>query len=136
MTIVVGIDGSVEANRALEWAVSEARRRHMDLTVLHAWYPAVGTDETAAQTVVDEAIELARLLDPTVEVRGRLEERALAAEALVDASWDAELVVVGTEVHFAFASLLLGSVAGACVRRCHCPVVVVPAAARELRTAS
>lgn len=133
---MVGIDGSVEANRALEWSVSEAHRRHADLTVLHAWYPAVGTDETVARRVLEEAIELAQLLDPTIEVQGRLEERALPAEALVDASWGAELVVVGTEVHFALASLLLGSVAGACVRRCHCPVAVVPAAARELRTAS
>jgi nucleotide-binding universal stress UspA family protein len=36
--IVVGVDGSAEAGRALRWAAEEARLRHAALDVVHAWH--------------------------------------------------------------------------------------------------
>src|SRR5262245_53841828 len=41
-TIVVGVDGSVEAKEALRWALAEARLRGATLRVVHAWsFPVV-----------------------------------------------------------------------------------------------
>jgi nucleotide-binding universal stress UspA family protein len=48
------------------------------------------------------------------------------AEALVDLSADAELLMLGSRGHGGFGELLLGSVSHAVVLHAVCPVVVVP----------
>ncbi|XRQ09828.1 universal stress protein [Actinomadura welshii] len=35
--VVVGYDGTGESERALRWAVTEARLRRLPLTVVHVW---------------------------------------------------------------------------------------------------
>ena len=134
LRIVVGVDGSEHSHRALEWAVAEATRWGATLTVLHAWWFGVtptdphAADATreigrAAQGLVDDEVGFAR--DAGIEATGVLVfERA--HRALIDASGDADLVVVGSRGLGAVAATLLGSVSQACVRHAHCPVVVVP----------
>lgn len=39
--VVVGIDGSANADRALAWALDEGRARGATVEVVHAWQPAV-----------------------------------------------------------------------------------------------
>ncbi len=131
--IVVGIDGSPQAARALAWAYEEARLRGCALQVLysfpalvsyagstaHEYYPQV---EREAEEVVNRALEA--LPDDGVPV-----ERTLAAGNpaghLVDASRGATLLVVGSRGYGGFRGMLLGSVSIHCVHHALCPVVVI-----------
>lgn len=138
--IVVGIDGSGNAQRALEWAVKEAVALHAPLTVLavhqvaaNHWtgnpliYPEDLPEQEKARQAADEAVSKAvsqagGAKPPSVTVRA---VSGLAARELVDASKDADLVVVGSRGAGGFASLLMGSVSSQVVNHASCPVVVV-----------
>jgi nucleotide-binding universal stress UspA family protein len=140
--IVVGIDGSDTARRALDWALDEARLRRARLTALHAWEPPyVGAElvpamaydtvefERAGRSVIDAAVDAADTtgLDAPVE---RLVVSGGAAGALLDAAAEADLVVVGSRGHGGFKGLLLGSTSHHVTYHAPCPVVVIPHAAR------
>jgi nucleotide-binding universal stress UspA family protein len=51
----------------------------------------------------------------------------LPAREILDAarSWEADLVVIGSQGHGHFEQFVLGSVANAVVRGAHCPVLLV-----------
>ncbi len=134
-TIVVGIDGSPHAARALLWAAEEAKLRGATLRVVHSWtFPAVSIPlgavdelphvdvERAAQQVLDEAVEGLGSTGITVERQIRNE---LPAQALIDESARADLLVVGARGVGGFKGLLLGSVSQQCATHAHCPVVIV-----------
>jgi len=138
--IVVGIDGSEGAARATTWACEEARRRGAPVRLVHAWTFAVGGHAAAASTValladaarslLDRCVAEARAAAPDVEVDGVVVERS-PAQALIDLSAGEALLVVGDAGRSRAASLLLGSVADACVRHAQVPVVVVRAGGRD-----
>ena len=138
--IVVGVDGSQDAHRALEWAVKEAAAHRAPLTVLaihqvavSAWtgstitYPEDETLVEAARKGAEEAVAKAAagVADrPAITVQAA---SGLPAQALIDASRDADLIVVGSRGSGGFRAVL-GSVSNKVVHHAHCPVVVVPAA--------
>ena len=66
-----------------------------------------------------------------VDVERRVVEDRHPAEALVELSDDADLLVVGSRGRGGFSSLLLGSVSHAVVLHARCPVVVIPTSAAE-----
>ena len=136
--IVVGVDGSKHNRRALRWALTEARVRGVGCVVIHAWGYGLATSTPLpgeAPIVLSDDAEalLARDVEfvaaSGVPVEGVLVFGA-ASRALIDASHDALLVVVGSHGRGALASTLLGSVSLACVRHATCPVVVVTAEER------
>jgi nucleotide-binding universal stress UspA family protein len=138
--IVVGVDGLDNALRALNWAMKEAAAHHAPLTVLAVhevassqWtgHPMVlPEDETlvektqqAAEEAVSKAVaQLGQPQPPSVTVRAL---SGLPAQALIDASSDADLLVVGSRGVGGFARLMIGSVSYQVVHHAHCPVVVV-----------
>ncbi|QKW37024.1 universal stress protein [Actinomadura sp. NAK00032] len=103
--VVVGYDGTSESERAVRWAVGEARLRRLPLTVCHAWrwpYPISYVDYEGEATIrrmgehlLDHGVALARELAPGLKVRKRLKDGS-AAPALLNEAGDAELIVVGS----------------------------------------
>ncbi|MHB8219978.1 MAG: universal stress protein [Acidimicrobiales bacterium] len=119
--IVVGVDGSDGARSALLWAAAEAMRRGAPLDVVHSWL-AVG-EHAAAQRVAEDGASAVSLIYPGVHVTTSVTQQP-PAQALVEASADAELLVVGSRGLGGFRGLMLGSVSAQCVEHARCPVVV------------
>lgn len=132
-TIVVGVDGSEHAVAALRWAVDEARLRGWTVRALALWeFPHVFNPVTLVSLPADPFIDEARhaldlALDAVdtngVEIRAEVIEGS-AAQHLVDASGDADLLVVGSRGRGGFGGLLLGSVSQHVATNAWCPVLV------------
>jgi nucleotide-binding universal stress UspA family protein len=140
--ITVGIDGSRNGHTALDWAMREAALRKTTLNVLTVhevmasyWTgnpvtvpsdaQAVEHARQAAQEAVAAAAKQLDTDEPPVTVTAI---NGFAAQALIDASADSDLVVVGNRGGGGFAHLSLGAVSSKVVHHAHCPVVVVPSA--------
>jgi len=129
--VVVGIDGSDGARRALQWAAEEARLRGASLRVVHVWSYLDQAGEAFDPTYGEE--DARQLLDEAVsgiEADGLDVERKtvcdLAARGLLDSAADADLLVVGARGMGGFRGLLLGSVSQQVAQHAPCPVVIVP----------
>lgn len=135
--VVVGVDGSPTARRALAWALEEARLRGAPLSVVSAWhqpeaaafpYATVALDpaifEQAATTVLDEALAGCDLTGVDVT---RVVSPGTPAGVILAAASDADLVVVGSRGRGGLTGVLLGSVADQVTHHAACPVVVIPA---------
>jgi nucleotide-binding universal stress UspA family protein len=133
--IVVGVDGSDRSKDALRWAARQAELTGATLQVIAVWHNP-GASGLAAANPGEQG--LARLAEQTLthalgEVFGAdhpawLRTRVVeghAAEILVDASADADLLVVGSHGHGRFVSALLGPVSNHCVHHARCPVTVI-----------
>jgi nucleotide-binding universal stress UspA family protein len=138
--IVVGVDGSEHSKPVLKWAMQEAATHHAPLTVLAVhqvagsfWtstpiiYPADQPEAEKARQGAEEAVSqiassLGDAAPASVTVRAM---SGVPAQELVNASRDADLVVVGLRGGGGFAGLLMGSVSEQVARHAACPVVVV-----------
>ncbi len=133
--IVVGVDGSDSSLEALRWAANQARLTGAALEVLATWeyptslgwapaWPPDWDPEGDARKALAEVVE--KVLGPhtDIEVRQVVTE-GHAALALVNAAEHADLLVVGSRGHGAFAGMLLGSVSEHCATHSPCPVVIV-----------
>ncbi len=147
-TIVVGVDGSDDALRAVRWAATEAHRRGAVLRLVTAlpWtddqlvgLPGVGQDRYGDQLRAEsEKLLVAAVAVATDTVPGIPTEHALvigsASGVLADEAVQAELLVVGDGGRGRVSSLLAGSVAVAVASHAACPVVVVRGEDRESAT--
>lgn len=137
--ILVPIDGSPQAHRALEYALAE----HPDATfiVLHVVNPsqiAYATDPSgmdyweewyeSSQEHAEEILEdaAARVNDAGATVTSAI-ELGSPARVIVDYAEenDVDLIVMGSHGRSGVSRILLGSVAETVVRRAPCPVTVV-----------
>ncbi len=139
--IVVGVDGSRSSRAALRWAVRQAARTGGTVDAVTAYQvPAgvsgyawgqgpVGVDDTA-----EREAEARKGLDAVLseEIKPDDSYRVIArvinghpAEVLLSASADADLLVVGSRGHGAFAEALLGSVSQHCAHHAQSPVLII-----------
>jgi nucleotide-binding universal stress UspA family protein len=141
--IIVGVDGSDPSRQALRWAMREAVLRRVPLTVMSVrpdpvrpatmvyWglraIPESSPDEDQARARVQEFVD--KVVSETGEAA--VPEIAVsvptgnAAEELVRASREAEMLVVGCRGHGGFGTLLMGSVSHQVTLHAACPVVIV-----------
>lgn len=138
--IVVGVDGSDSSKDALRWALDEAKAHGAKVVAVHTWQipiappstftPAPQLNFAEFATDLKESADtlLAQVLDEVTGGSG-VEVEAItiegpAAPSLIEASADADLLVVGSRGHGGFTGLLLGSVSQSCVNHARCPVLV------------
>ncbi|MFI6825135.1 universal stress protein [Micromonospora sp. NPDC050187] len=129
--VLVGVDGSELAELAVGHAAEEAARQGVPLVLAHVVAPdahpvtedAAGNDQVADRLLAETAATV-RQRHPELAVTERVLRAAETASALVEASADAALVVVGSRGRGGFAGLLLGSVSQALVQHARCPVLV------------
>lgn len=140
--IVVGVDGSDGSMHALRWALDEAERWDSSLVVAHSWFTPYPV-EPWGMVVTPKDRDLFETI--ALELMSHMVDRAVAdgaarpasltlqpindasGPALVDASVDADLLVVGSRGRGGFEALLVGSTSLHCLHHSHCPVVLVPA---------
>ncbi len=125
--VVVGVDGSPEAARALGFAFEEAAGRKVPLVVVHAWRYASTVDggRSVAERLVEDALAGWTEKYPHVPARRHVVPGDSAAHALLDESVGAGLLVVGARGRGGFAGLRLGSVGHALVGHARVPVAIV-----------
>lgn len=141
--IIVGVDGSPRSLEALRWAADQADRTGAGLVAVISWHIRLPGIELAAAVTDAEAAAREVLLAALAAALGA--ERAAAvetrvsgnrpAEALLQLSEEAELVVVGGDAHAAVPDIPVGAVPEQLITYADCPVAVIrgTAAAREDR---
>jgi nucleotide-binding universal stress UspA family protein len=137
--IVVGVDGSERALRAVHWAALAAARYNAPLRLLHSTEfadlfvgatipPPPGYQDFLRKRGWKQLRHAARLaesvakVDPELDVVPDLPVPYLAGE-----SEKARMVVVGASGHGQFTGLFAGSTAVTLAAHAHCPVVIVRA---------
>jgi len=138
--VVVGVDGSAESTRALDFAIEEASLRDTALVALHAWTGSDWTEldrdlataheywagDAQERRVLAEALAGAGDRYPDVPVRRQV-VRGSAGSLLSEWSHTAQLVVVGDRGFGGLAGLLFGSVSQHLRFHAECPTTVVRA---------
>ncbi len=136
--IVVGVDGSASAQRALQWAIDDARGTDAELDVVHAWHPSyLGTESYSIVMMasVDAEKRAADLLSRSLAEAdtGVLANppspilvQGGAIASLTEASQGADLVVVGSRGLGPVAGPILGSVSQHLAGSADCPIIIVP----------
>jgi len=131
--VVVGVDGSPQSRRALQWARTVAGCTGAAVEAVIVWtYPAAAgwgmvgdwDPEDNARDVLAEALDAAYGGDRPPKLTSRVIQGP-PAKSLLDASEGAQMLVVGSRGHGGFAGLLLGSVSAVCAEHAHVPVLVV-----------
>lgn len=140
--IVVGVVGSDASHDALDLGFREARRRGASLVALHAWrlpmaYDGVGYAATVEDWMTFAAEEMDKTLTPFQETYPDVKievdlQHEFAGPALLKATEDADLIVVGRRGHGAPWGIYLGSLARMLVREGKCPVEISPQHRRDV----
>jgi nucleotide-binding universal stress UspA family protein len=145
-TWVVGVDGSEDSRSALAWAAAQAGGRDVEIVALCAWRAPILPSDAIGQPALlmdwsEFESELRRRLDEIItSVRTESEStpaqiaptivasivQGRPAHALIEASRDAELLVVGSRGRGGLSGVVLGSVSRQCATHASVPVVVVP----------
>lgn len=136
--VLVAHDGSTHAQAALRMAARLAEALRLDLTVVRVWnlgtaprpessavgyMPPIEDFEAATAAALERDVEPVRAATDGITIRTAVAQGS-AARVLLDASKNADLMVVGSRGLGGFAGLVLGSVSEQVVRHAACPVLV------------
>jgi len=136
-TVVVGVDGSQEALRAVRWAAVEARRWGVPLRLVNAagWVVDADLERAAHGNFHQALVSRARARLAVAATQAHAVEPDLVVEQQVTAGYQVEvleresrlarIVVIGDRGLGRFEELLVGSTALGLVAHAVCPVVVV-----------
>lgn len=138
--IWVGVDGSPASDAAVRWVAREHVMGGCPITVAHAIAPAsASVNDSRLQLRIDrwQTFQASKILDAArailaanvngadvLDVETKLYTHGIVP-ALVDATKDAAMVVVGNRGMSMFGRYLLGSVSAGLVHHAHCPVAVI-----------
>ncbi len=131
--VIVGFDGSRDSRAAAELAAEEATLRDAELEVIMTWDWPVAYARTPMLHESDPVGETRKEFE--TEVDGLREHHPAIVitsvfthghpvPTLVEASKDADLLVVGSRGHGEFVGMVLGSVSQHCAAQAHCPVLI------------
>lgn len=137
--VVLGVDGTAASRDAAEFAFEYAALSGLPLVVLHGSWERLAKGSSVLSLLAsgeergmteEEELTIAETIAglperyPDVELR-ETHRTADPAEALIEASGSARLVVVGSRNLSAAKAIVLRSVSTALVEHAHCPVAVV-----------
>ncbi|WP_020576630.1 universal stress protein [Actinopolymorpha alba] len=135
--LVVGVDGSENSLRALDWAVEEAARRDSPVRMVYAF--ELAGRRTLARPQSNMAEMYAEGTEVFAAARAHLGDRRGASfvvgtalhegrpsQVLIDLTTRAQMCVVGRRGRSRLASFVLGSTSMALAVRLRIPLVVVP----------
>jgi len=135
--VTVGVDGSEESLRAVEWAALEARRHALplrivsapaELTRMRAYHASPAEIGAALRGISARALDAAIIRSEEVAPGLPIETGLLSgpsAVAVADSGSGASMLVVGARGAGGFAAMMLGSVSRYVAAWAPCPVVVV-----------
>src|ERR1700754_3099535 len=147
--LIVGVDGSGASYAAVGWAAHEAAIRRLQIRLIYVVAPTlISSMEAPNDTITQEqevnarqVLDRARVIaeDRTGEARPKVHVELRYAgvlATLVDASRDAQMMVVGTRGLDQFGRHILGSISSGLLHHAHCPVAVIhdpDSAGRDIR---
>ena len=146
--VATAFDGSPESSQALEWAANIAQSPETRLRVVSVHAPIAFPHVSAGGAFAGESVsralrELVQQHAAAIAAHGDRADGMLRdgdpATVLVDASREADILVLGSRGYGPLRAVLLGSVSQAVIRHATCPVVVVPRSAgreHELRSSA
>jgi nucleotide-binding universal stress UspA family protein len=138
--LTVGLDGSPESLAAAHWAADEAERRSLPLRLLHAWPLLAAEPPGPPAAEGDQNYWSRRIVDHArAELQARHPDLSLvddlvaddAEEALLRASTESEMLVLGSRGLGAARSYFLGDISMRVVAHAQRPVVLVRAGEGE-----
>ncbi len=132
LRVVVGVDGSENATRALDHAAHKAARTGATLQIVcvfnvpseESWFlPGVLPED--ATIIVKESVERARSIEPSVVTKGETVLGGLPGEALAEVSKGASSLVVGSRGRGHSTGVVLGSASEYVLHHAPCTTTIV-----------
>ena len=138
-SIVVGHDGSTDADHALDTALGLAADLQAPVVVVRAWSIDTAPRPTnwqfgyvsslleysgAVRAALIQDTDAAMRAFPNVSVDYRVVHSGEAARTLIEISREARMLIIGSRGLGGLVGLMLGSVSDRCARHAFCPVLV------------
>ena len=138
--LLVAVDGSPESDAAVAWAVHEAALRHVDVTLLHVMAPMIVSwpistlevdiaewQRETAREILEKAEKVFHASAAPADLPHVRTESIVGpiVHALVEATRESSMIVMGDRGTGSHPRLTLGSVSAGVLHHAHCPVAVI-----------